>query len=326
MSLVEKPSLSLSSPAIPARADSSPERWLTPLVALQIVVLAAVLGFHYRHVLERLVSLWQSKGDWSHGFIIPLFSLYYLYLRRDRMPLGLPGSSLLSRIAGAMIVLAAFALYVRSSMVQQEYPKAISLVLTVVGVALMTAGWPMTRWAWFAIGFLLFAVPVPDRLYEQLTMPLREVAARTSAAILTLVPGMMAEQQGALVEYIYNGRTGTLDVERACSGMRLLVTMSALGVAMAFLNERPLWQRLIMILACVPIAIFCNIVRVTTTGFLYVFGRDDLAGGAPHMLLGLSMLAVAFALYSGMNYVLNHLFVEGESPAPVAAGPAEVSS
>ena len=40
--------------------------------------------------------------------------------------------------------------------------------------------------------------------------------------------------------------------------MRLLVTMSALGVAMAFLNERPLWQRLVIILACVPIAIFCR--------------------------------------------------------------------
>jgi hypothetical protein len=56
--------------------------------------------------------------------------------------------------------------------------------------------------------------------------------------------------------------------------------------------------------------VFCNIVRVTTTGLFVVFGRQDLARGTPHMLLGLGMLAVAFSLYGGLSYVLNHLFVE----------------
>jgi exosortase len=282
---------------------------------MQLAVLAGILAWHYWHVLERLVSLWRTKGDWSHGFIIPFFGLYYLYLRRDRMPLALAGSNTMSQASGALLLTAGFMLYVRSTLLQQEYPKDIALVITIFGICLMTAGWPMTRWAWFAIAFLLFALPVPDRLYEQLTIPLRYLAAKISAAILTVLPEMNAEPQGTLVEYMYKGRTGTLDVERACSGMRLLVTMSALGVAMAFLNERPLWQRLIVILACVPIAIFCNIVRVTTTGFLYVFGREDLASGSPHMLLGLGMLGVAFALYSGLNYILSHLFVEHKEVA-----------
>jgi exosortase len=331
MSISKEQTLPTPSVTVPLRyapnapSSSASSGWMK-LLLVQLAILAILLAWHYWHVLDRLVWLWRTKGDWSHGFIIPLFSLYYLYLRRDRIPLALAGSSRLSRWAGAMLLTAAFVLYVRSTFVQQEYPKAISLVLTVFGVALMVAGWPMTRWAWFAIAFLLFALPVPDRLYEQLTMPLREVAARISAAILSVLPGMLAEPQGTLVEYIYKGRSGTLDVERACSGMRLLVTMSALGVAMAFLNERPLWQRMIVILACVPIAIFCNIVRVTTTGFLFVFGREDLASGAPHMLLGLGMLLVAFALYSAMNYVLGHLFVDAAAPAPQTSEAVEVSS
>ena len=106
---------------------------------------------------------------------------------------------------------------------------------------------------------------------------------------------------------------GTLDIERACSGMRLMMTMTALGVAMAFVNDRRLWQRFLMIVACVPIAILCNIIRVTTTGFMVVLGRKDLASGVPHMLLGLGMLAIAFGLYSALAYVLNHLFVESKS-------------
>ena len=163
------------------------------------------------------------------------------------------------------------------------------------------------------MAFLIFALKLPDRLYEQMTMPLREVAAWVSTLLLNLVPDMMAQQAGALVEWVYGNRSGTLDVERACSGMRLLMTMTALGVAMAFIHERPLWQRFVMILACIPIAIFCNIIRVTVTGFMVVFGQGDLAKGTPHMLLGMGMLVVAFMLYSGLAYVLNHLVIDQDA-------------
>ncbi len=280
-------------------------------MTLQAVVLAAILGVHYRHVIDRLVAIWSSNGDWSHGFIIPLFSLYYLYIQRDRLPRGLRDHEVTSRLAGATLLLAAFVLYVGSMLVRMEYPKTIALVVSVMGAVLMVCGWPVARWSWFAVAFLVFAMPLPVRLYQQMTMPLREIAAMVSGAILSTLPDMLAEAQGTVVEYIYQGRSGTLDIERACSGMRLMMTMSALGVAMAFVNERPMWQRLVMILSCVPIALFCNIIRVTTTGFFVVFGRGDLARGVWHTLLGLGMLAIAFSLYGGISYVLSHLFVEG---------------
>jgi exosortase len=295
-------------------SDADSARWWTPAMLIQALALAGLIAALYWHVLDGLVFKWKDNGDWSHGFIIPLFSLYYLYLQRDRMPQGLPSGGLLPRLAGAGLIVGAFFLYLRSTQVMQVYPTTLALVLTIMGAVLMTCGWPTARWSWFAVAFLLFALPLPPTIYERMTLPLRELAAHVSAALLSLLPEMQAEPRGTVVEYLYNGAFGTLDVERACSGMRLLVTMSALGVAMAFVNERPLWQRMIMILACVPIAIFCNIVRVTTTGFLIVLGRQELASGTPHMLLGLGMLLVAFALYGGISYVLSHLFVEAEAP------------
>lgn len=289
--------------------------WWTPAMTIQAIILAAIVSFHYQHTIKYLVHVWQNNGDWSHGFIIPLFSLYYLYLRRDRMPLDLPHGGLLPRLAGALLLVAGFALYARSTLRLQTYPQEVSLVITIMGIVLMVCGWPIARWSWFAVGFLLFAMPLPGRLYQQLTMPLRELATVVSAQVLAVVPDLITEAQGTVVEYSYAGRLGTLDVEHACSGMRLMVTMTALGVAMAFVNERPLWHRMIMILACIPIAIFCNIIRVTTTGFLIVFGREELARGFWHMMLGLGMLFIAFGLYGGISYVLSHLFEEGE-PQP----------
>ncbi len=96
----------------------------------------------------------------------------------------------------------------------------------------------------------------------------------------------------------------------------------ALGVAMAYLDERPLWHRLVMVASCVPVAVFCNAVRVTTTGLLYVYGYRDLARGTPHQLLGMATLLIALALFSLLRYVLSNLFVETPDETPAGAAKA----
>src|SRR5690606_13593912 len=265
--------------------------WWTPAMTAQAVILAALLAYHYRTVLYGLVYHWKNNGDWSHGFVIPLFSLYYLYSRRDRLPLAFPERGSWHRIAGLLLVTFAFGAYMFSTIYQFEYPKRLSLILSIAGVVLVVCGWPVVRWGWFAVAFLVFAMPLPERLFVQLTMPLREIAANVSGAALSVIfPSMLTEVQGVVVHYWYEGRHGQLDVEQACSGIRLLIAMMALGVATAFVSDRPIWQRMVIILSCLPIAVFCNFIRVTITGMLHVKGQTDLATGFWHTLLGLGML------------------------------------
>jgi hypothetical protein len=112
----------------------------------EMLVLVVILGFYYRHVIERLISIWSNNGDWSHGFIIPLFSAYYLYLQRDRFPFSVRTNPWPARIAGAMLLAAAFLLYVYSTLVlRQEYPKTVSLIMSIMGAILMVFGWPVAR-------------------------------------------------------------------------------------------------------------------------------------------------------------------------------------
>jgi exosortase len=294
-------------------------------MTIQVIILAALLGVHYRHVIHRLVYIWSHNGDWSHGFLIPVFSLYYLHTQRDRMPTGFAARGAFSMLIGAAVVTVGFAMLVTSVLVQMAYPQALSLVVTILGIVLMVCGWPATRWSWFAIAFLVFALPVPVRLYVQMTMPLRYIAADVSAALLSAsIPDMLAQPRGALVEYIYRGEPGTLDIEQACSGIRLMMTMMALGVAMAFMSDRPIWQRLVMILSCVPIAIVCNVVRVTVTGFFFVLGHEEWARGFWHTMLGLGMLTIAFGLFKAISYVLAHLIEDDESEDQMEMVVAEV--
>ena len=84
----------------------------------------------------------------------------------------------------------------------------------------------------------------------------------------------------------------------------------ALGVAMAYLHYRPIWQRIVLLATTIPIAIFCNIVRVTVTGFIYVLLHPKYAQGIYHDILGLAMLPLAFGLYGSLAWFMSSLFIE----------------
>ena len=88
------------------------------------------------------------------------------------------------------------------------------------------------------------------------------------------------------------------------------MTLCALGVAVTFISDRPWWQRLIMIASCIPIAVFSNFIRVTTTCVLHIFVDPQYATGTYHTILGLVTLLIAFGIFSALGWLLNNLFVE----------------
>lgn len=277
-------------------------------VRLQMAVLAVLLvAAYWVPLCDIVVYRWLHDANWSHGPLVPIFSLYFLSTQRRRLAQAAPRTNRL----GLVLLLAALLSYFYFLVVlPMGYPRVLSFVLAIVGVTLYLAGWQVLRVVWFPILFLLLAIPLPDSIYVDVTMPLRKLASQVSAGVLSLLPGLIAETSGVTIEYFYRNKPGTLNVEEACSGMRLMMAFFTLGLAMAYLGERPFWQRVIMVVACIPIAVFCNMIRVTTTGLVHVFNYKSLASGAPHELLGLAMLPIAWGLLALIGYVLKNLFVE----------------
>ena len=130
--------------------------------------------------------------------------------------------------------------------------------------------------------------------------------------MLNLVGELDATASGVVIDVMYKGQRlePAINVAEACSGMRLLMAFLALGVAMAYLHYRPMWQRLILLASTIPIAIFCNIIRVTATGFIYILIDPKYAQGAYHDLLGFAMLPLAFCLYGSLAWFISSLFIE----------------
>lgn len=280
---------------------------------IHVAVVAALMALIYLDPIRSVTAKWMSDPNWSHGWLIPGFSLYFLFLQRRELRSIVAAPNYLGAV---VLTLALAGYFVFAWVYPLSYPQALTLFVAIYGVMLLLGGWAVVRAAWFPVFFLLLSVPLPDRTYVEITRPLREIASKASAAVLPLlVPGLHADAQAVVIDYILpGGQTGQLNVEEACSGMRLMMAFVTLGLAMAYLGQRPLWQRLFMVACCVPIAVLCNAVRVTMTGYFTVTGRTTLAQGTPHELLGIAMLLLALGLYAAIGYVLSHLWVEVEEP------------
>jgi len=259
----------------------------------------------------RVVRVWMHDASWSHGFLIPLFSLYLVHQRKEALGRLLPTRPC---YLGLVLLTGSIAFYMFNvaSPSGYAYFRSVAVVGALGAVVLVLGGWAVLRLTWLPVAYLMFAVPLPQRYYVSLTLPMRQLAATVAAALLNLNGSVQTSVNSVVIDVIVRGQPvePSLNVAQACSGMRLLMAFVALGVAMAYVHVRPIWQRAVLVMSTVPIALLCNIVRVTVTGFLYVLVDPKYTHGIYHDALGIAMLPLALGLYTAVAWFMESLFVD----------------
>ncbi|MCK4752490.1 MAG: exosortase/archaeosortase family protein [Planctomycetes bacterium] len=276
---------------------------------IKTLILGGLFFCLFNNEIKPIVHRWQTDGSWSHGFLIPFFSLYFINQSKTEILNLKPKPNYL----GLFFLICGILFYPLNVVhFQYGYLNAIIMIATLGAMMLFLGGWALVKYTWLPIVYLIFAVPLPQRYYVSLTMPMRLLATKVTTALLNLVNELQATASGVIIEVVYKGQRmqPALNVAEACSGMRLLMAFLALGVAMAYLHYRPAWQRIVLLASIIPIAIFCNIIRVTVTGFIYVLIHPKYAQGIYHDMLGLMMLPLAFGLYGLIAWFMSNLFVE----------------
>ena len=290
----------------------SAQRWseLPPAVYIKIAILAGLLYWFFHIEIGKIVSRWISDPNWSHGFLIPLFSLYFLHQNRLQLFSIKTKPSWLFGLGGLVFLLIVY--WLNTVQFKFAYGDALIGIAAIGATVLFVGGWPLIKLTWLPIAYLFFAVPLPGRLYTQITQPMQRLAAHVSAFVLNGIPELEASISGVIIDVVYRGQplVPSLEVAEACGGMRLLMAFVALGVAMAYLHWRPMWQRGVLLLSTVPIAVLCNVIRVFITSLIYIFWDPQYAQGIYHDMLGILMLPLAFSLYGGLAWLMSNLFVE----------------
>src|SRR4051812_7259919 len=161
---------------------------LRPALALpeHRVTLAGVIGclglfglVFWANLLQ-FVRVWSNDGNYSHGFLVPLISLYFANLVAQRGPvavrsgvglgLALVTASMLGRLATVLVPIGIVG--------------GVSFVLGLAGLCALLAGSDALRRYWFAFFFLVFMIPLPVALYARIASPLQLMVSQIATEVL----------------------------------------------------------------------------------------------------------------------------------------------
>ncbi len=252
----------------------------------------------YAPVLVDLVSDWWNDPNYSHGFLVPVVSGYLLWKKRDK----LAGSAGESSKFGLPLLALALALFVVGSAGAEYFTVRVSFIVALAGLTLYHFGAAFLRQVWFELGFLLFMIPLPYVIYYSVTFPMQLFATKVSIKALALI-GVPAVQQGNIIHL-----SGiSLEVAEACSGIRSMLSLLALGALFSYFSQRGPIKRSALFLSTIPIAVITNSARVFITAVL-AFTIDAQVTEEPlHGLMGLSVFVMAFALLLIFNALLSKI-------------------
>jgi len=281
------------------------DRQQIPNTVLILGALSVVLWAYWATLVE-VVERWATDPQYSHGFLVPLFSIYLLWSRREH----LQQSDLRARWWGLGLVASGFLLRLASHFLYQPWLDTGSLLVCLAGVAATAGGRRALIWAGPSILFLAFMMPLPYRFQTMLGGTLQRIATATSAYVLQTL-GVPAVTEGNVI-LLTNTRLGVVE---ACNGLSMLYTFFALATAVAILSQRSLPEKVAVFFSAIPISILANVVRITVTGLLCEASQDQLAQTVFHDLAGWLMMPLALGM------LMVELFVLGRSIERVEEAP-----
>jgi len=291
----------------PDRPASNP--WLPkPTTAAAWIVVIGLIGWMYWEPLLQMAEIWWMQADYGHGFFVIPFSLVLLWLRREMIrPLPQTGSwwgiAFIALFAGLWLASIYFKYYVAAR---------LAIIPCLAGLALLVGGWRALHWSWPSIGFLVFMIPLPGFLSDFLRQPLQRVGTVASVGIIQTL-GIPAANRGNVIQL----PGGELGVVEACSGLRMLMLFIAVCCGAALLIKRPWWEKALVVVSAVPIAVVANVIRITVTAVLHELVSIETADVVFHDLAGLMMMPLAMILLWMELWLLHALVVEPPEEKPL---------
>jgi exosortase len=271
----------------------------------QLAILALVSLWLYWSTITRLVNQWSHDQNFSHGFFVPLFSIFVLWQERSRFAQLVPRPSW----TGFLLLCPALFFLVAGQMGAELFIARSSILLLLGGIVVLFFGWSALRAAIFPWAFLLLMIPIPNILLNQITFPLQLLASKVAAAVLSILAVPTLREGNVL--YL---PSMPLEVAEACSGIRSLMSLVTLAIIYGYLTEKRLWVRIFLACASVPIAVAANSVRIIGTGLLVQYWDPEMAEGYFHASWGWIIFIVSLVLL----YTLHRLIT--------AFGPKEANT
>lgn len=233
-----------------------------------------------------IVNTWWTNEDYSYGFLIPIISVYLLWDKRS----GLGDLQVKSSWSMLPPLVFFILLSIYGTLGSSPHISRPAIPILIILFAAFCFGVEAVKRLILPLGFLVFMVPLPSILDRTFGVFLKAVSSKLGGIIIRMC-GLSVHVSGNVIDL---GVT-QLQVVDACSGLRFVFPLLALGVLYAYFFERVAWKRVFCVFSTIPIAVLTNGLRIGITGVLtYIYG-SEVAQGFFHGFSGWAIFMVAFA-------------------------------
>ena len=265
-------------------------------------LLAAALIWSYWPTVQSLMRDWRSDENYSVGQLVPLAALYLAWCDRKALAAcavrtcwwGLAGLLLAQVIRGAGLLW----LY--------ESAERYSMVLSVAALVLLVGGREVFRRSGWILCFLVLMVPLPGKVHNLISGPLQTFATTGAVAALEML-GVTVGREGNVM--VLNDSV-KVAVAEACSGLRMLTAFVVVSATLAYVVDRARWQKVFLLLSSVPVALFCNMVRLVITAYLFMVVSSDVGERFFHDFAGWTMMPLAVVLLLVELWIMSRMVIE----------------
>lgn len=267
-------------------------------IAVSAMLVLAV--WSYWPTMIELFKEWRGDDDYSAGQLVPWVCLFFIWRQRNALrqcplvPCWWGGIALLflaqaGRSYGLLFMF--------------ESAERYAMVLTVAGLVLLVAGWRVVRRVSWILLFLFLMVPLPGRVHNLIGGPLQGLATSGSVFVLEAVLPRVS-QQGNIVMLDENT---PMAVAEACSGLRMLTAFVIVAGFIAYMIKRPRWQKTVLLVSSIPVAVACNIVRIFATALVMLTVSKEVGEAFFHDFAGVVMMPAAVLLMFGEIWLMDRL-------------------
>jgi len=234
-----------------------------------------------------MVKWWSNREEYSHGFLIPVITVYLIWQRSDQLrKTPFEGSWL-----GVLTVAFGLFLYFLGELSTIYTVMQYGFVIVIYGLVWAFIGTKAFRIVAIPLLLLFFMIPFPNFIYNNLSSQLQLISSEIGVAVIRLF-GISVFLEGNVIDL----GTYKLQVVEACNGLRYLFPLMTLGLIVAYLYHAELWKRAIVFFSTIPITILMNSFRIGVIGVMVEHWGQGMAEGFLHDFEGWVIFMACFGI------------------------------
>lgn len=248
-----------------------------------MLAVAALVAVAFGEAILAMVAMWQMD-EFNHGYLIPAICGYLIWQRRDALrDVPFRGSW-----AGVLVVLAGVGLDVAGRFSALFVLQQLGFIVVIVGFVQALVGSQAFRILAAPLGILIFMVPLPTMLLNNLSSALQLLSSSIGVAVMRQL-GIAVLLEGNVIDL----GSYKLEVAQACSGLRYLFPLMTLAFLIACFYRTEFWKRAIIFLSSIPITLLMNSLRIASIGVMVDRWGVGMAEGALHQVQGWMMFMLS---------------------------------